>query len=202
MTKPLGEMLGQLGYTQTEAEAIENQIEAECAEAEAEIKAQAAPPPSCVCHDPDVPQVGGDHYAEGEPGEQHWERQWRKYGPAWFIGSITKYAERAHLKGGLEDLDKALTYVRKYRALLRAWIDGTGSPPGQVNLDLMHRAVAEAAAVRERQKGMTLEFFPIPDGPPKPVCPRCGSYAVDELVLPPSGRIMTRCQTCGFKEGE
>jgi hypothetical protein len=66
--------------------------------------------------------VGGDHYKSKEgkahnweqiPGEEHWDRQWRLYGPSYFIGNITAYLERYPDKNGLEDLHKARHYLDK-----------------------------------------------------------------------------------------
>ena len=56
-------------------------------------------------------QIGGDHYKKG--GEEHWDRQWRLYGRGYFVGCITKYVERYHLKNGLEDLKKAHHFLDK-----------------------------------------------------------------------------------------
>lgn len=77
-------------------------------------------------------QVAGDHYrrAAAASGEQHWDRQWRLHGRGYFIGQITRYVERYHLKNGLEDLEKAIHYIEKLKELERAWMDGTGPPPG------------------------------------------------------------------------
>jgi hypothetical protein len=75
-------------------------------------------------------QVGGSHYRSGG-GEQHWTRQWRLHGRGYFIGQITRYVERYHLKNGLEDLAKAEHYIQKLRELEQAWSDGTGPPPGE-----------------------------------------------------------------------
>lgn len=60
-------------------------------------------------------QVGGDHYlAAAEPnGTQHWDRMWRLYREAWFVGNITKYVERYRTKDGLKDLHKARHYLDK-----------------------------------------------------------------------------------------
>lgn len=59
-------------------------------------------------------QVGGNHYREiAQEGEQHWDRMWRLFGPAWFIGNITKYVERYQYKDGLRDLEKARHYLDK-----------------------------------------------------------------------------------------
>lgn len=74
-------------------------------------------------------QVGGDHY-RAVPGEGHWDRQWRLRGRAWFIGNITKYAERYDAKDGFKDLDKALHYLQKLIELETAASDGTGPLPG------------------------------------------------------------------------
>lgn len=62
--------------------------------------------------DPNDTQVGGNHYRE-IPGEQHWDRIWRKYGRGYFVGQITKYVERYHLKNGLQDLEKARHFLDK-----------------------------------------------------------------------------------------
>lgn len=57
-------------------------------------------------------QVGGEHY-KTEEGEQHWDRMWRFYREAWFVGNITKYVERYRDKNGIEDLKKAQHYLQK-----------------------------------------------------------------------------------------
>lgn len=57
-------------------------------------------------------QVGGEHY-RAVAGEQHWDRQWRLYGPGYFVGCITKYVERYPEKNGLEDLHKAAHFLQK-----------------------------------------------------------------------------------------
>jgi hypothetical protein len=51
-------------------------------------------------------QVGGTHYKI--KGEEHWDRIWRLYGRGYFVGCATKYLERYHEKGGIQDLDKSL----------------------------------------------------------------------------------------------
>lgn len=56
-------------------------------------------------------QVGGSHYKTG--GEEHWDRQWRLFGPAYFIGQITKYVERYQTKNGVQDLEKAKHFLEK-----------------------------------------------------------------------------------------
>lgn len=79
-------------------------------------------------------QVGGDHYrkAAARAGEQHWDRQWRLYGRGYFIGQITRYAERYHLKNGIQDLKKIIHYAEKLTELEEAWADGTGPAPGDL----------------------------------------------------------------------
>lgn len=56
-------------------------------------------------------QVGGSHYMAST--EQHWDKMWRLYGEAWFVGNITKYVERYKLKNGMQDLLKAQHYLAK-----------------------------------------------------------------------------------------
>lgn len=77
-------------------------------------------------------QVGGNHYREAAAGqdEQHWDRQWRLHGRGYFIGQITRYVERYHLKNGIEDLNKAQHYIEKLKELEEAWANGTGPAPG------------------------------------------------------------------------
>ena len=68
-------------------------------------------------------QVGGDHYRQASAkvaGEQHWDRMWRLYGRGYFVGCITKYTERYHLKGGIQDLEKAKHYIEKLIELEKA----------------------------------------------------------------------------------
>jgi hypothetical protein len=57
-------------------------------------------------------QVQGDHYRK-VPGEQHWDRQWRLNGRGYFVGCVTKYVERYHLKNGIDDLRKARHFLDK-----------------------------------------------------------------------------------------
>lgn len=75
-------------------------------------------------------QVGGDHYRAQAGFEQHWDRQWRLFGPGYFVGNITAYVERYRLKNGLEDLRKAEHYLQKLIELEAAAADGSGPPPG------------------------------------------------------------------------
>ena len=56
-------------------------------------------------------QIGGKHY--NKDGEQHWDRMWRLYGRGYFVGCITKYAERYHLKNGIQDLEKSVHFLQK-----------------------------------------------------------------------------------------
>lgn len=56
-------------------------------------------------------QIGGQHYKKG--GEEHWDRIYRLYGRGYFVGNITKYAERYHEKNGKEDLEKVIHYAQK-----------------------------------------------------------------------------------------
>ena len=88
-------------------------------------------------------QVGGDHYlAAAEPnGTQHWDRMWRLYREAWFVGNITKYVERYRAKDGLKDLHKARHYLDKLIEL-------------------------ETAAAEEWQRKAGLAPRPLPDGLP------------------------------------
>lgn len=59
-------------------------------------------------------QIGGDHYRKhGSTGEQHWDRQYRLFGPGYFIGCATKYIERYRDKNGKQDLEKALHFIQK-----------------------------------------------------------------------------------------
>lgn len=88
-------------------------------------------------------QVGGDHYlTAAEPdGTQHWDRMWRLYREAWFVGNITKYVERYRSKDGLKDLHKARHYLDKLIEL-------------------------ETAAVEEWQRKAGMAPRPLPDGLP------------------------------------
>lgn len=56
-------------------------------------------------------QVGGGHYKKG--GEEHWDRQYRLFGPGYFVGCSTKYIERYREKNGKEDLLKAIHFLEK-----------------------------------------------------------------------------------------
>ena len=59
-------------------------------------------------------QIGGEHYKKhGVSGEQHWDRQYRLFGPGYFIGCATKYIERYKDKNGKQDLEKAIHFIEK-----------------------------------------------------------------------------------------
>ena len=55
-------------------------------------------------------QVGGQHYRQG--GLQHWDLV-HKYRMDYFVGQVTRYLSRAHLKNGREDYEKAVHYIDK-----------------------------------------------------------------------------------------
>ena len=75
-------------------------------------------------------QVGGDHYKR--PGhEEHWDRMWRLFGRGYFVGQITKYAERYMFKEGIKDLEKAKHFVEKLIELEKGKI-----PPGLQYMEL------------------------------------------------------------------
>lgn len=80
-------------------------------------------------------QVGGSHYQSD--GEQHWDRMYRLYGRGYFVGCITKYVERYHLKNGAEDLQKALHFTEKLLELEYG--------DGAVNVSLSQEALDEHA---------------------------------------------------------
>lgn len=62
-------------------------------------------------------QIGGDHYKTG--GEEHWDRAMRlDFNPMQYI--ITKWAERAGKKGGL---DGAIKDVKKIRHAADKWLE-------------------------------------------------------------------------------
>jgi hypothetical protein len=60
-------------------------------------------------------QVGGDHY---NSIYQHWDFIWES-GLDYFQAQITKYLCRFDKKNGVEDLNKSLHFLEKYRELLR-----------------------------------------------------------------------------------
>ncbi len=60
-------------------------------------------------------QVGGDHYKQaGKTGEEHWDRVKRLSLDYW-QACATKYIERCWDKMGLQDIDKAIHYLEKYK---------------------------------------------------------------------------------------
>lgn len=62
-------------------------------------------------------QVGGNHYQSGRQGKsQHWDMV-EDFNLDYFQGQITKYLFRWKSKGGIQDLDKALHYLQKYREI-------------------------------------------------------------------------------------
>ena len=70
-------------------------------------------------------QIGGDHYKKaGKTGEEHWDRQYRLFGPGYFVGCATKYIERYRDKNGKADLEKALHFIEK---LIELEYPNTGS---------------------------------------------------------------------------
>lgn len=86
-------------------------------------------------------QVGGSHYQQAgakKAGEQHWDRIWRLYGRGYFVGCITKYVERYHLKGGLQDLAKAQHYLEKLIELEKEEAEN-----GPTRVDVAHNTKPE-----------------------------------------------------------
>ncbi len=67
----------------------------------------------------EIRQFGGQHYASKNGCEEHWNRQWKRYREAWFVGNITKYIERYKepTGKGLDDLYKARCYLDKLISL-------------------------------------------------------------------------------------
>lgn len=58
-----------------------------------------------------VKQVGGTHY-ETTTGVQHWDLM-EEFGVSYLEGVATKYLMRWKRKGGVEDLQKSISYLRK-----------------------------------------------------------------------------------------
>lgn len=75
-------------------------------------------------------QIGGDHYKHPN-GEEHWDRQWRLFGPGYFVGCITKYVERYRFKNGIQDLEKAAHFLQKLIELETATPSFTQHKPEQ-----------------------------------------------------------------------
>lgn len=102
-------------------------------------------------------QIGGEHYKKhGKTGEEHWDRQWRLYGPGYFIGCITKYVERYADKNGLQDLEKARHFLDKLIEL------ETASPSFRPKL--------QAAELKPAPSGVSTADAPYFGWH----CPRCG----------------------------
>jgi hypothetical protein len=59
-----------------------------------------------------IRQVGGTHYDRAQGGEQHWDLM-ERYDVAYLEAVASKYPLRWREKGGLEDLRKAVTYLKK-----------------------------------------------------------------------------------------
>lgn len=83
--------------------------------------------------------VGGTHYKRNttEAQEEHWDRMWRLYGRGWFVGNITKYAERYQFKNGWQDLIKLGHYYDKLMELEKAAANGTGPLPGSCSIEAL-----------------------------------------------------------------
>jgi len=62
-------------------------------------------------------QVGGVHYRTSGYEIQHWDFAARR-GYDYFQGAATKYIDRWREKNGIEDIDKAIHYLQKYRELI------------------------------------------------------------------------------------
>jgi len=60
--------------------------------------------------DPDTKQVGGNHY---QSNYQHWDFVRMALKGRYLEGCATKYLYRWRKKGGIEDLEKAIHYLRK-----------------------------------------------------------------------------------------
>lgn len=107
-------------------------------------------------------QIGGGHYKVG--GEEHWDRQYRLYGHAYFVGCITKYVERFHKKNGVEDLLKAKHFLEKLIELERR----ENPVPVPVPVENAPRSAGIPPTGRYRDGGATLLAptpFDAPTGP-------------------------------------
>lgn len=62
----------------------------------------------------DVKQVGGTHY---QNEIQPWD-EFKRLNVSWAQGEVAKYLCRWPNKGGIQDLEKALSIVRKYQSLM------------------------------------------------------------------------------------
>jgi len=76
-------------------------------------------------------QVGGLHYKN--KGEEHWDRQFRLFGPGYLIGQITKYVERYQTKNGIQDLEKAEHFIQKLIELEKAKLQPVGDAMRKIN---------------------------------------------------------------------
>ena len=65
----------------------------------------------------DTEQIGGDHYHSEDSFSQHWNVM-MLLRANYFQGVITKYIDRWRKKNGVEDLQKAMHYARKYKEYL------------------------------------------------------------------------------------
>lgn len=82
-----------------------------------------------------VEQVGGTHYAGTV---QHWDLM-EEYDVSYLEAQASRYLSRWRKKGGLEDLEKALTFLRKMdgravrrrvpREALWVWFEAAGVHP-------------------------------------------------------------------------
>jgi hypothetical protein len=93
-------------------------------------------------------QVGGQHYASEY---QHWDLIWRlKMG--YFPGQITKYALRFRKKNGLQDLEKAAHFARKYSEVIGEEFQGcSGLLSSRVERELEHFFAANVVDDRVRR---------------------------------------------------
>ena len=90
-------------------------------------------------------QVGGLHYKMSKDGEEHWDRQYRLFGRGYFIGCATKYIERAHLKNGRVDLEKAIHFIEK---LMELEYPDMGLPPPPAWANPEHAPLASFPGVK------------------------------------------------------
>lgn len=75
-------------------------------------------------------QVGGDHYGpETEYGHWDWVND---VGLNYYLGNATKYVVRWRKKNGIEDLQKAGTYVAKYRSIRSEVLEGALASPNRI----------------------------------------------------------------------
>lgn len=84
----------------------------------------------------DREQVGGDHYRTPDGIPEHWDIAWA-LGWDFFQYQITKYLWRWKTKGGVQDLEKAEHFLRKYIKQVKTdRFTVTEEPgPGYVNQD-------------------------------------------------------------------